>query len=321
MSTTKQRIKRLTDKLKEIEKEMNEIIQVVATTNETSNSFWNRTQKDVRKIYEKFRVVYSVWSNANIPLEYKKNIAEQIKRIKQMKFKPPKTIDLRKFLREDKNTQAMNAILQDSIATYVIGLDQGEKMVNRLLRATQQINITEKEVNRLIEEGFVEKGSRFGASKALQKELLKKTLDDKYIVVVDKNGNQIFYQPNTYAELVARTKIADAQTAGTVNVAFGFGSNLVQVSSHNTKTPFDAQFEGKIFSLTTGDPDFPKATELPPYHPNCLHRISVVFREVLEQRGTLQESSDFAKGKTDIHPTRKSHIPVSKRFKSKEKAA
>lgn len=104
----------------------------------------------------------------------------------------------------------------------------------------------------------------------------------------------------------------EANNTAVINTALDVGADLVQVSSHNTDTPLCQEFEGKIYSISGKDPDFPALEEIPPFHPNCLHSLTVVFREVLERRG-IDDYIAFSNGQTETHPTRESHIPVSER--------
>jgi hypothetical protein len=305
-------IAKLKKKLNSVEKKLFALSVEINQSEETSNFYWSQKQREAKKQYEKARVIFSEWSKINIPKVFDLSLRGQIKRIKDLKFKPPKTVNYVQFKDNNINKQSKAILTIDAISDYVIGLDSGLKKYNKLIRATQQTNITEKQLDESLTEGFQEKGSLYGASKRLQQELMKDVLDKKYIVIIDKNGKPRNYGVKSYADMVARTKFIDAQADATVNTAIGFGSDLVQVSSHNTLTPFDAQFEGKIFSLSGKDPDFPPATHLPAYHPNCIHTLSVYFRDAHTPE-QVKKASDFSKGKTETHPTRQSHIPVSER--------
>jgi hypothetical protein len=173
--------------------------------------------------------------------------------------------------------------------------------MNRAISQTQQILLSEKQINNIVFDSFQKTGTTGGgpinlgyqqdtrgAKVNLQKAFLEKTKNQEgYITVINKNGKPMKFSISDYADMVATTKIREAQTQGTVNLALQYGSDLVQVSSHNTETEFDAQFEGKVFSLSGNDPDFPEATYLPPFHPRCKHSITVIFREGMEANGSL----------------------------------
>jgi hypothetical protein len=306
----------LKNDLAKVEKRIRDIVRLADSTNNPTNLFWNKIQRDLRVEFEKLRIITLRWSTKNIPAVYLRTMQEQIKRIKAIKFRPPVRDSFNIIKKRNVNRTAISTLLKDFNNSWLLTIDQSEKFMLRTFNMTQNILIEEKVIDKAIEKGFFRTGSTYGPKKGLQKEFMDKLKEDKYITVIDKNGKPIHYQINTYSEMVARTKLREAQTIAVVNTGAAFGTDLIQVSSHNTATPFDAQFEGKIFSISGNDPDFPKAGFLPPFHPNCWHTISVVFRETLERRG-INRYIDFAKGKTGIHPTRESFIPVADRFTKK----
>lgn len=71
-------------------------------------------------------------------------------------------------------------------------------------------------------------------------------------------------------------------------------------------------FEGKIYSVSGSSQLFPPLEDQPPYHPNCLHSLSVVFIETLYRRG-IDPYIQFSQGNLDVHPTAKGWIPIAER--------
>lgn len=308
MRTVKGQIAELKKRLGKIEDKLFDISKITAISKDTSNFFWSRLLNQAKKEYEKARVIFAEWANNNMSFFYDKDLRKSILKIKQMAYKPPEMVSFIKFKDNNINVQTKASIVSDTISDFVIGLDSGEKKLNRLLRASQQVNITEESLNKSVIEGFNEKRSIYGVKKKVQQVLLQDALDKKYITVVNKNGDPINYKMTSYSELVARTKITDMQAASTVNLSLALGNDLVQVSSHNTITPICMFYEGKIFSLSGKDNRFPPMTNQPPYHCNCQHRLTVYFADA-QPAETLQKASDFSLGKSDIHPTLKSHLP------------
>lgn len=312
MKTITQRFKELNDRLFKVENKLFEISKEIAITKETSNVYWSSVTRRLKEQYEIARFIYADWVNTNLPLLYDANIKSHIKRIKSMTFKPPFQLDYKEFVNNNINIQSKRIITSTAYSDYDIGLDSGAKKLNRLLRFSQQVNITENELNKSITEGFSKNKSIYGVRKKAQEALLKDALDKKYITVVNKNGVPVDYNIKSYAKLVARTKYIQAQADGTVNLAVAYGSDLVQVSSHNTPTPLCQQFEGKIFSISGEDKRFPALIAEPPFHPNCRHSLTVYFAEA-QPAETLQKASDFSLGKSEVHPTLKHFKPVSER--------
>jgi hypothetical protein len=207
----------------------------------------------------------------------------------------------------------LKSLMNETLITYASGFKQGENTMLRLARVTQQVNVQEKAVIASLSEGFEDVATRKGASERLRKELLKKATDGKYITVIDKNGKPTNWKIETYADLVARTKLQEASAQAAINSAVSFGFDLIQVSSHNTLTPLCQEFEGKIYSISGKDPDFPPLEQSTPFHPNCQHSMSVTTREGMEAQGSLDGFIKFSNDKTENYPTGTSFIPVSER--------
>lgn len=310
-------IKSFTDKilgkLSGTSKNLDKIISEISSTKETSSLYWTKINQRIRFEYESARKITQEFLLGNFPEYYKRGVREELTRIKNKGFSLPKTSKATELVSSHGSKQSLKSLLNETLTTYRTGYQTGQQTITRLASLTQQINIQEKKIEKAIADGYLESGSVQGAKKKLRNELLKKAIDGKYITVIDKNGNPENWQIDTYAEMVTRTKLMEASTQAVVDTADAVGADLVQVSSHNTTCRICAEYEGKIFSLSGSDPDFPAATELSPFHPNCQHSETIVFKDFLQQQGTLEKYVDFSNDETDIHPTRTAWIPVSKR--------
>jgi len=275
--------------------------------NLTTSADWARARRDINAAYKEMDKIFELYSDVTIPDSYKIKVKFEIKKMKKIKIADIKKRVPNIVLNSNFHKGAIKALTDDTILIYSTAVSEGKKMTAGLLRRTQQTIVTEQKLNLAIAQGLSEKGTIQETKNKILIEL-KKELNEPYIL---KAGSKR-YRANTYAELVARTRTREAQSVGTLNVAANVQSDLVAVDSHNTITPICIPFEGRIFSISGTDKDFPPLSDEPPFHPNCLHNITVTFREVLEQRG-IDPYIEFANGKTEIHPTRTAHIPVSKR--------
>jgi hypothetical protein len=306
-------LNRYIKRMRVLNSQLIDIAQDIATTTKTSSAYYNRVNRNIKQIYMEMRTISQLFGDDMVPQVYKDKMSEEFRKIKAMKFSPPQDPGgIIANLKKPVNVQSINSLMNEFNSTMVIGLDSGQKTLTRLLSVTQQIHLQENQIRKAINDGFIDKGSTWGSQKELQKQLLAKSLDGKTITIVNKNGKVIRWRADKYAEMVSRTLLRQTQSLATINTAQSFGSDLVQVSSHNTTTRICIPFEGKIFSISGSDPQFAPLTDVPPFHPNCLHSISTVFKEVLQDRG-IDKYSDFSLGKTEIHPTRTSHIPISDR--------
>lgn len=313
IKVTDKQAQELVKRLERVNNNLDSIVREIATTKETTNVFWRRINRDIRKYYDEAREITSYWVDETMPRYYRKSMQVQIAKLKERTIKMPNKIGFRELANKDSIRQSIRSLVSETNATFATGYLSGERNMTRLTSLTQQVNLRERQIERAIADGFIEKGSVRGPIKNIQSQLLKKSLDGKYITIINKNGKPMQYGIKSYSELVARTKLIETSSQAIVDTTVNAGFDLVQVSSHNTTTPICQEFEGKIFSLSGGDKDFPAATDLPPYHPNCKHSLTTVIKEGLEAQGTLEKYVDFSRGETEVHPTRTAHIPVSQR--------
>lgn len=281
-----QLLKKLTRSNDNLEK----IIFEISTTNQTSNIYWGRIQAEIIKEYDKAKIIINEWAVNTFPQMYNRQIKQEIARLNKLKTAPLKKVSSKVFVNSNANKQSIKAILEEFNNTMNTGLLSGQNTMLRLARLTQQINVIEGSLESAVGEGFDIAGNAYGAKKATRNELLKKSLDGKYITVINKNGQMTQWKINTYADLVARTKLQDNLSNAIINTTLAVGSDLIQVSSHNTTTEICQQYEGKIFSLSGKDKDFPVADNVPAYHVNCYEKeVSVLTDKGLKNISELEK--------------------------------
>ena len=184
--------------------------------------------------------------------------------------------------------KVQKAVQDQALLDMFDGLDAGKRDVVRLFRLTQQHAIAEAKINEAIRRGAIE-----GTPKALKSEVLKalekRVGDGKIITVNTQTGKRRRFSADTYAELVARTRTREAQTAGTVQTTLEHGQDLVQVSAHNTSTKICIPHEGMVYSISGNSGKYPRLGEVTPFHPNCRHVMTpYVESDAGTQRGQDQ---------------------------------
>lgn len=117
----------------------------------------------------------------------------------------------------------------------------------------------------------------------IQREILaslRKTLGESVNTgIIDAAGRR--WKPETYVDVMVRTKMMEAHKEATVNEAVPRGALYGIISKHGAK---DAcrNYEGKVVKLDRNAPgDFPYLYDLPKreiFHPYCKHVISPVRR-------------------------------------------
>jgi len=164
----------------------------------------------------------------------------------------------------DKNT-AMGAkkVLRARISETGEILDESElaAWIERKLKR-KKTEINKRNVNQAVRDRLY----------AAEVERLK---DGKFMQIIDKNGDIRTYKVDTYADLVSRTRLGEAQVLGTIEEANEYNIDTFRVSDHNTTTKKCQEFEGKTFTTDPNNKKFPLLTEQtrPLYHVNCQHRL------------------------------------------------
>ena len=120
--------------------------------------------------------------------------------------------------------------------------------------------------------------------KELQNELKESLIDKGIGGITDKRGRVIPF--TVYAELLARSIIAETQNTSVLNVAKEYEKDLVKMTEHKTACPTCQKYEGKIYSISGKDKRYPKLKTIPGFnkgynniHPRCRHRISVYIEK------------------------------------------
>jgi len=123
-----------------------------------------------------------------------------------------------------------------------------------------------------------------GQARALRAELEKQGLT----AFVDKRGAR--WSLENYSSMATRTGTREASTVATTREMGANGRDLVQISTHVGPCDLCKPFEGKTYSLSGDDERYPRATVLPPYHPNCRHvafPATATFEDIERELGIV----------------------------------
>lgn len=95
--------------------------------------------------------------------------------------------------------------------------------------------------------------------------------------IIDSAGRR--WKPETYCEMVTRTKMSTAHRDATINEALGRGAYYARVSRHGAKDAC-GPWEGRIVKLTPeAQGDFPFVGDISRrvlFHPQCRHQLSAL---------------------------------------------
>ena len=130
-------------------------------------------------------------------------------------------------------------------------------------------------------------------------------LEDGDLSQVEINGRT--YRVDVWAEMHARTRTAQASTAGTRGMCAANDVGYVQVTTHAHAPCICTPFEGRIYALQEGDDRFPWVGILPnggcPMHPNCVHREAPAVLSILEARGEVDGRDTVPEDFRGLTPT------------------
>lgn len=302
----------MTQKLGQIEDQIQQSLLAGLQGAERSVGYWRKLDNQLKALYAQMQSVFDNWVKREIPDIYKNalvRVDQQISKLGALANKAKQGLPA--MLSSRATTQLAAALYSDASNGFLASILTGQNNVRRFTRLTQQVLLQEGVIDIAVA-GGIELGNLRRAITTISGKLsaeLFKMVDEKLFVQAGSRR----YRPRDYAEIVARTKFHEAQAAASLSQAQNYGTDLVQVSSHNTTTEICIEYEGKVFSISGNDPRFPKLDNTPPYHPNCLHLLFPTFEGAMVQQGTLESFSAFSKDEISRPPTPSGFIPVSQR--------
>ncbi len=215
------------------------------------------------------------WAKRTMPASYDRGIDLASKRLK--------TLGVARFVNYDAqiHTQAVSILIDDTTRELLVANNGMRGTLNNVIQKSQQAIIQDTEISRRIAEGLIEGDARRAISDKLLVSLRRQMQEERFITIKGRN-----YNPEKYAELLARTRTREASTEATVNTALRYGVDLVQFDAHGGNICEICQtLSGRVYSISGNHKDFPTLEEKPPVHPNCRCVITPITEENLEKRG------------------------------------
>ena len=169
-------------------------------------------------------------------------------------------------------------------------LGSGEKYIraSQLARAHDTLVTKDIAVGATIGEAQTSTIARVAAS------LREKVAVGGLIQINGGDGKVRSYKPETYASLIVRTRLREAQTQSTINAAKEAQMELVQVSVHENACPVCQKYQGKVYSISSSNGDFPDLEVHPPYHPHCGHTLHPLTAGHLKDVGQYEQLREFS---------------------------
>lgn len=170
--------------------------------------------------------------------------------------------------------EAIEALAQDTYASAAEGMSGVARTANRAISAGAKEQVIES----------LAKGAIKGDSLRKVKNAVVDALEaDGLTAMVDKRGRS--WDLLRYAEMLARTKLTQAQNSGVANRMVESGYDLVIVSNHQGTCDQCAPFEGKVLSVSGRQGGYMSVRDAEAqglFHPNCRHVFSPYHEKLLD---------------------------------------
>lgn len=113
--------------------------------------------------------------------------------------------------------------------------------------------------------------------------------------IKDKRGRNISL--DAYASTVARSTTREATNKAKTTQLTSMGYDLVKMSSHATTCPLCSMYQGRVYSISGKDSDYPPldtafSGDYANIHPNCRHVLIPYIRDLDNNADDLQEYSN-----------------------------
>lgn len=282
----------LAKRLVKVEDDIYRLVIESMSSAKMSTAYWRAQEIKLNALYGKLNTLFTEWSKVEIPSRYKRSLSLIQKRTDALKGIVAKgKRGIMQLLSSNASTQIMTGLYSSAAETFLSSSVAGKRVIRNLFISTQQRLVEESLVNVAVATGF-EMGDLRQA-----KTLLKVIFESPEWKMIDQHqfiqAGKYHYRPHYYAEMVARTKFHQAHSQASLMQAANYGTDLVEISDHNTTTAICIPFEGNIYSVSGADPRFPPLSDTPPYHPNCLHLMFPTFESGLITQGVLSEAGEL----------------------------
>jgi transposase len=218
------------------------------------------------------------WINTEIPKQYQKGVDDLVKQMKHL------GIPLAQAEMNLINHQSVRAIVSDAANKFGTSLTTIQRSVDSVISAGVRQQIQQR----------IAQGALTGDTRKAVTAAVKQSLQDEGIFALRDAGGKK-WALNTYAEMLARTKMVEARNTGLSDMMQQNGYSLVEVSAHGAEDVC-GPWEGEILDVTPGGsdsgyPSLEEAIDSGLFHPNCQHSINAISDPNLAERTYKYDSS------------------------------
>lgn len=256
---TKELIKFYEDALKDIQAELNSLFLTDLQRAEIL-----ATEKRIREIIKETNEEVTKWSTAALTIAGLAGVAATLYALGRTKTYD-KALSEAKFSRT--NQRFLNAAIADTQAD--------------LLAVTQNVERQAKlAIRKATAESFRRTITRDNnATETISRDVRRSIINATDVAIIDRAGRR--WKVGTYADMVAKTKLAEIHRDTSITSALEEGTIYGRISSHGAKDAC-SRWEGRIIKLTPDAPgNYPYYGDLPRreiFHPRCRHIVSAISR-------------------------------------------
>lgn len=221
--------------------------------------------REVEEMMESYRQDMHGWADVTVPHFYKEGMDRVVKEAIAQGIPLRLSADFVKVHR-----QALNQLVSSGY-TYLDNIVAGAN-------STAQ-NLIDTAARQAIVEEVAKKRITGEAQDKLDKKITG-ILKSKGITTVSSNGRQ--YNAQSYASMISRTLLTEAQVNGTANQLAMDGHDLVIVSDHFGECKLCRPYENEILSVNGMYPQYTRldtAKSNGLFHSNCRHVIDPYYEE------------------------------------------
>lgn len=186
------------------------------------------------------------------------------------------------------NKRAVTSLVDDASESFAQSLGTVGKTVRNITGQAYQ-----REVRATLAEGILSGQTRKEISAAIRDQLRSNGLT----ALVDKGGKR--WSLESYADMLARTKLTEARNTGMINKMLENDQDLVQVSINGSDHEECAEWEGQILSISgkSDYPSFDEAESAGLFHPNCKHTVNPIEPKLAQETyGWDSETGEYERG-------------------------
>jgi hypothetical protein len=177
-----------------------------------------------------------------------------------------------------------NRTIEKTAGKYLAVLSHAKKKLDgyREDAAIQAFSSAEikKYLDKFLENAAAEHIPSQGVARSIMDQLMALLDGEDFIEI---NGRS--FNLKDYSELVARTRMREAQTEATIEMGKQFDNDLAQITTHDNPCQTCEEYQGNVYSIsgeTEGYDELPDGG--PPWHPNCGCTMNLTSENALALR-------------------------------------